>query len=328
MIISKTPYRISFFGGGTDYAEYSRHNPGHVISTTIDRFVYLTCRNLPPFFKHNIRLAYSKIEEVNSPKQLHHNSVKSILKFLNLYKNLEIHYDGDLPARSGMGSSSAFTVGLLNSLAQLTGRKFSKYDLAKNAIDIEQNLSNELVGSQDQISASYGGFNYIKFKRNNFTVKKMDMNEKYKNLLDKNLLLFFTGITRTASKIAQTYIRKIENENLKNLKHIYEITNEGRLLLKRNKIDDFGKLLHDGWMYKKSLSKLISNSKIDNIYDTALKNGALGGKLLGAGGGGFLLLYVPYKKQRSVKSALKKLIHVPFNFSNKGSEIIFKTKNF
>lgn len=323
MIISKTPYRISFFGGGTDYPSWYMKNGGQVISTTINRYVYISCRSLPPFFKtHNLRLAYSKIEEVNKISELNHKSVRSVLNYLDIKKNIEIHYDGDLPARSGMGSSSSFTVGLLSSLLKYKKEKISKKKLAKMAIHIEQKISKEFVGSQDQIAASYGGLNNIKFKKDgNFSVNKINIGIKNLNKLENNLFIFFTGISRTAENIASTYLFNNKDSYIY-FRSIDKLTNKAKLFLSEGKINEFGLLLDEAWQIKKKLSKRISNNKIDQIYDCAKKNGALGGKILGAGGGGFLLLYAEKKNHEKLKKSLKKYLNVPFNFSKEGSKII------
>jgi len=325
MVISKTPYRISFFGGGTDYPSWFNKNEGHVISASIDKFLYISCRHLPPFFDHKIRLVYSKIEEGNKVSDLKHKSAKAVLKYLNINKDIEIHYDGDLPARSGIGSSSAFTIGLLNALYSYKNKQISKKNLATKGIFIEQKIIKENVGSQDQIATSFGGLNYIKFKKNSsFNVNKIKFNDNVKKKLFKNILLFHTGIFRTADDISKDYINKL-NLKSKYMYSIYDIVNEAKKNLESGNIDDFGKLLNETWMMKKQISKLITNNYINEIYNQAIELGAFGGKLLGAGGGGFMMFYMPQKKQKLLINKFSKLLHVPISFENNGSSIVYKS---
>ena len=327
MIISKTPYRISFFGGGSDYPAWYLKNEGSVLSTTIDKYIYISCRNLPPFFEHKYRIVWSHIERVKSVDQIKHNAVKEMLKYFKIKKGLELHYDGDLPARSGVGSSSVFVVGLMNLLNSFEGKKISKKNLAKKSIIFEQKILNEIVGSQDQIAASYGGFNKIKFKNNgDFIVNKLNLNKKKTESLNKNLLLVYTGYKRTAQNIAKSYVNKLKNSKERNILKILSFVKEGEKILKEGDLNDFGRLLHESWLEKKRLSSSISNSSIDDIYNRAFKSGALGGKLLGAGGGGFFLFYVPHYLRRDFLKKMNYLINVPFKFSHKGSEILFKSR--
>lgn len=323
MIITKTPYRISFFGGGSDYPNWFNKHEGQVLSTTINKHIYITCRFLPKFFKHKFRIVWSRIENVKNLNQIQHDSVKGLLKYYKVNNGLEIHYDGDLPARSGMGSSSCFTVGLMKAIDALYSKNISKLELGKKAIFFEQKIMKETVGSQDQIAASIGGFNKIIFKKNKIICKKM---KNFKNIkkLENNLLLIYTGINRTAHKIASTYSNKLSGSKSEYIKKICHHVVEGEKLLNDGKVDDFGRLLDDAWYLKKKLSNSISNPKIDELYNLALKNGALGGKLLGAGGGGFLLLYMPVKYRKSFFKKNKKIINIPFNFTNEGSQVIFK----
>ena len=323
MIISRTPYRISFFGGGTDYPEWYLNHGGQVLSTTIDKYLYISCRYLPPFFEHRLRVAYSKIEEGQHPDDINHPSVRETLKFLSIDNGLEIHYDGDLPGRSGLGSSSAFTVGLLNALYAYKGQMVSKNRLAMESIHIEHDLIKETVGSQDQVNAAHGGLNLIQFQSNgNINVKPVIISSKRIRALENNLMLFYTGIMRTAEKVAKSYVDNIQRME-KQLTKIYSMVEKAIEILKSGDLDDFGFLLNETWKEKRSLSKLVSNARVDEIYSSALSAGALGGKLSGAGGGGFLLLYVPLEKQREVKKKLSNLLYVPFNFESKGSHIIF-----
>ena len=322
MIITKTPYRISFFGGGSDYPSWYKRYGGKVISTSINKHLYISCRFLPNFFKHKYRVAWSKIEETKNINEIKHNAVREILKYLKSKKGLEIHYDGDLPARSGMGSSSCFVVGLLKAIYELENKYIDKKFLAKKSIYLEQNIMKEAVGSQDQIAASYGGFNKISFKKNNFKVKKITT--KNLKLLNNNLLLIYTGIRRTAHFVAKTFINKLKNEKKNEIKKIISFVDTAESILKSNTIDDFGELLNESWQYKKKLSNRITNNKINDLYDLSIKNGALGGKLLGAGGGGFMLLYVKKNKQKKFLSKIKNIVEIPFKFSDTGCETILR----
>ena len=324
MIITKTPYRISFFGGGSDYPEWFRKYSGSVLSATIDKHIYISCRYLPNFFKHKYRIVWSKIENVKSVNQIQHAAVKNLLKYLHFKEGLEIHYDGDLPARTGMGSSSCFTVGLTKALYELKNKKISKIELAKKTINFEQKIMKEIVGSQDQVAASIGGFNKIKFNKNNsLKIKKIYNNKNIINL-EKNLILIYTGINRTAHKIASRYVKKLTNTKKKYIENIVEHVDEGEKILMSGNIDDFGKLLNSSWLLKKKLSSSISNAKIDQLYENAINNGALGGKLLGAGGGGFLLMYMKKKHRNIFFARNPKIINIPFKFTNIGTEVIYK----
>ena len=324
MIITKTPYRISFFGGGSDYPQWYLKNGGEVLSTTIDKYIYLSCRNLPPFFNHKHRIVWSKVELVKNIDQIQHKAVKNLLKNLKIKNGLEIHYDGDLPARSGMGSSSCFVVGLINSILALKNIRINKKDLAKKSIFFEQKILKETVGSQDQIAAAYGGFNKIKFYTNGkFEVYPLKLNKKKIYKLNRNLILLYTGIKRTAHHIAKSYVNNLTNEKKNEMTQILSFVKEAEKYLKNGCFDEFGMLLNESWMAKKNLSRKMSSSPIDEIYDLAISKGALGGKLLGAGGGGFFLLYVPYEKQKNFMRYFKKFIRIPFNFEKTGSKIIF-----
>ena len=325
MIISKTPYRISFFGGGSDYPTWYKANGGAVISSTIDKYIYISCRELPPFFKHKYRIVWSLLESVKKIDHIKHRAVREMLKYYKIKNGMEIHYDGDLPARSGMGSSSVFVVGLMNALNEFRNKTLNKKRLAINSINFEQKILKEVVGSQDQIAASYGGFNKIIFKPDgSFLVNPIKVNKKTIQKLNKNLLLVYTGLPRTAHNIAKTYVEKLKSNKKKNILKILNYVDLAEKALKNDDLNLFGKLLHESWLEKKSLGSLISNSKINDIYDHAIKKGALGGKLLGAGGGGFFVFFVPHKKQKNFVKSFKNLIHIPFNFSYEGSKLILK----
>ena len=323
MIISKTPYRISFFGGGSDYPAWYKKHGGEVLSTTIDKYIYISCRFSPKYFKKKYRIVWRKIENVQTAKEINHKAVRELLKYLKIKPGLEIHYYGDLPARSGMGSSSCFTVGLMQSLHRIKRIELNKLKLANKSIYFEQKVMKEIVGSQDQTSASFGGFNKIIFnKTGSIQVKKISSNNNI-DKLNNNLILIYTGINRTAHKIANNYVNKLTKEKKMHIQRIISYVREGEKILNTGKIDDFGILLNDAWMEKKALSNLITNSKINEIYEHAIKHGALGGKLLGAGGGGFLLMYMKEKERKSFFKKFKKLVNIPFNFTKNGSEIIF-----
>ena len=328
MIISRTPYRISFFGGGTDYPAWYLKNDGEVLSSTIDKYCYLSCRYLPPFFEHKIRIMWSQNELCQDICEIIHPSVRETLKYLAMKtEGLEVYHQGDLPARSGIGSSSSFTVGLLNAMYALKGKMIDKEQLAKESIHIEQDVIKETVGSQDQISAAYGGVNHIKFfSSGSFSVNPIVVDLDRIAELNQHLMLFFTGVVRTADKIAKSYTVGIEKKS-KHLCLMGKMVSEAIGILNSTRsIDDFGKLLHEAWTEKKKISQIISNSYVDEIYSVALETGALGGKLCGAGGGGFMLLFVPPEKQQAIKEKLHKLVYVPFNFDYGGSQIMYFDK--
>ena len=329
MIITRTPFRISFFGGGTDYPGWFRENGGSVLATTIDKYCYISCRQLPPFFEHKHRIVYSLIENVRNVDEIQHPAVRAILRWSGCEKGLEIHHDGDLPARSGLGSSSSFTVGLVHALAALDGRYVTKDSLAKNAIDIEQNVIQENVGSQDQISAAFGGFNHIEFRKDDtFHVSPVILPKERQRELQSHLMLFFTGFTRIASDVAKSKIENFKNRNTE-LKRMEAMVNEAIQILQNEKtpIEEFGKLLHESWLYKRNLSSMVSTPAIDAMYEQAISAGATGGKILGAGGGGFLLLFVRPELQSKVRERLNGLIHVPFEFEDSGSRIVLYQPN-
>ncbi|MBU1121677.1 MAG: kinase [Candidatus Omnitrophota bacterium] len=324
MIISRTPFRVSFLGGGTDYPVWYENNGGAVLSTTIDKYCYLTCRYLPPFFEHKHRIVYSKIERVKRIDEICHPSAREILKFMNISDGIEIHHDGDLPARTGLGSSSAFTVGLFNSLYALKGVMPTKHRLAKEAIYIEREALKESVGSQDQVAVSYGGLNKISFgKEGDFHVEPIILSKQRQNHFQDHLMLFFTGFSRIASKIAKKQIKNTPKKK-DELTVMHQLVDEAKdVLCGGDDIDKFGRLLHESWKLKRSLSNKVSSPVIDEIYEEALQSGATGGKLIGAGGGGFILLFVKPQLQNNVRKRLKRLLEVKFKFDKLGSQIIF-----
>lgn len=324
MIISRTPFRISFFGGGTDYPKWYRLHGGAVLAATINKFCYLTCRHLPPFFEHRIRIVYSKIENCQAVDEIEHPAVRETLRFVGIERGVEIHHDGDLPARSGMGSSSSFTVGLLHALYALKGVMPTKHQLAIESAHIEQERLNETVGSQDQVSAAYGGVNHIAFlPSGEISVRPVTVARDRLAELDSHLMLFYTGIKRTASTIANTYVQDIKTRD-RQLRTLSVMVDESIAILNSSdQITRFGRLLHEAWEVKRSLSSQVCNGQVSEIYDQAMASGAIGGKLLGAGGGGFILLFVEPGNQRRVGEALRPLIQVPFSFEFSGSQVIF-----
>lgn len=331
MIITRTPFRISFFGGGTDYPVFYKEHGGAVLSSSINKYCYINCRYLPPFFDYAYRIRYSKREETNRISEIQHPTVRECLKLSKIEKGIEMVHTSDIPARSGVGSSSSFTVGFLNALYALQGKMTTKRNLAREAIHVEQTIVCESVGSQDQVVASFGGLNKIEFGgTREFFVNPMTISEEKKDLLQDSLLLFFTGFSRTASEIACEQI-KLTPQKIRELKEMQGFVDEACSILNGSKdnINDFGKLLHQSWMIKRELTDLISNSNIDDMYETALSAGAIGGKLCGAGGGGFLILFVPPENQQKVIEKLTGLLHVSFIFDNLGSQVImYSTQDF
>ncbi|MBI2822668.1 MAG: kinase [Acidobacteria bacterium] len=324
MIISRTPYRVSFFGGGTDYPAWYRLHGGAVLAATLNKYCYLSCRYLPPFFEHRIRIVYSKMEHCQDIDEISHPAARETLRYLNMDRGLEIHHDGDLPARSGMGTSSSFTVGFLHALYGLRGQMPSKRMLANEAIHIEQEILKETVGSQDQVAVAYGGLNHIAFSQTGeITVWPLTFPRERIDELNDHLMLFYTGIRRTASGVAESYVRNI-GEKEQQLRMMAEMVHEGvGILSGRDGITRFGKLLHEAWLAKRSLGGKVSNSDVEEIYREAMLAGAIGGKLTGAGGGGFMLLFVPPAKKKRVRERLNRLLHVQFRFEFHGSQIIF-----
>jgi D-glycero-alpha-D-manno-heptose-7-phosphate kinase len=329
MIITRTPFRISFFGGGTDYPGWYREHGGAVLATTINKYCYITCRRLPPFFEHKHRIVYSHIENVANIDDINHPAVRAVLNWANIQEGMEIHHDGDLPARSGLGSSSSFTVGLIHALQGLNGQMAYKGGLARDAIHIEQNIIGENVGSQDQVSASFGGFNRIDFHRNNtFDVSPVILPVHRREELRDHLMLCFTGFSRIASEVAKSKIDNLKSRE-KELKLMRAMVDEALSILNdsNTSIDLFGKLLDANWQYKRSLSDRVSTPEIDGIYQAAMDAGAIGGKILGAGGGGFLLIFAKPERHAAIRERLNKLIHVPFDFEDSGSRVVLYQPN-
>ena len=326
MIISKTPYRISFFGGGTDYPDWYLKEGGAVLSTSIDKYSYISCRILPPFSQTKYRIVWSHIENVSTINEILHPTIREGLKYFGVngkYGGMEIHHQGDLPDRSGMGSSSSFAVGFIRAIASLNGQILGNHELALKAIEFEQTVLKESVGSQDQIAAAYGGFNVIRFYQNgDIKVEPVTISAPKIRELESHLMMIYTGTSRLSSELASDIISNLHNK--KNVLYkMHSFVDRAIEILNNSECShDFGELLHETWILKQSLSKNISNSSIKKIYQTALANGAIGGKLLGAGSSGFMIFYVPLDKQKQVKDALQGFLHIPFKFERQGCTII------
>lgn len=323
MIITKTPFRMSFFGGGTDFNGFFDQHGGAVLSTTFDKFAYVTVRHLPPFFDYSTHITYSKEEKVNETSQIVHPAIRNAMQWLDV-KNIRMTYEADLPARSGLGTSSSFAVGMLSAFYALKGQYADKRKLADDAIYLERTLCQESGGIQDQIAASFGGFNRINFSRDGYSVNPLIISSERKKALNDHLMLFFTGFSRFSSDI-QKGTEKSMKDKTQQLLEMYALVDDAEKILtnKDVSLDEFGKLLDYTWKLKRGISSGISTGSIDEQYDKAMKAGALGGKLLGAGGGGFLLFYVPLEKQEAVKEALKGQMYVPFKFENEGTKVIY-----
>lgn len=327
MIISRTPYRISFFGGGTDYPAWFLKNGGAVLSTTIDKYCYITCRNYPPYFSNDVkhRIVWRHVETVSSISDILHPAVRECLRYMNFddSNGIEIHHQADLPARSGIGSSSSFAVGLINALTALRGQIISKHDLALKAIELEQNVLKENVGCQDQVAVAFGGLNVIRFlPTGEILVKPLTISHSRMEELQSNLLLFYTGTSRSASSVAGDVIANIPNKETILSQMQSNVDTAVSILNGSSELDEFGRLLHENWKLKCQQSGLITNPTVDMIYQTAMDHGALGGKLLGAGASGFMIFYIPLEEQDQVIRALSGYLNVPFKFENGGSTLI------
>src|SRR6202042_1888312 len=324
MVITSTPLRISFFGGGTDYPVWSREYGGSVLSTTINKCCYITCRRLPPFFEYHSRISYSTVENVNRNDAIQHPSVRACLQYLGIDEGVEIHHVADLPARTGLGTSSAFTVGLLLGLYALKEQMRDKHALAADAIHVEQNRLEESVGSQDQVAAAYGGFNRIYFNRDgSIDARQLLTSPERLAFLQQHFALFFTGFVRTASEIAKEQIRLTPHPQ-RELQTMQQMVGEAEAIVTNphRSLDEFGHLLHESWQLKRSLTQNITNSRLDDIYEAGRSAGALGGKLLGAGGGGFMLFFVPPERRNELRMRLKNQLCVPMKFSDRGSHVV------
>jgi len=321
MIITRTPLRISFFGGGTDYPAWYREHGGAVLATTINKYCYINCRYQPPFFESRYRIAYRKIELCRSIEEIQHPSVRACLPYANVREGIEMVYAGDLPANSGLGSSSTFTVGLLKALYTLQGRMVSQADLGLKAVHVEQNIIGESVGSQDQIMAAHGGLKVVRFGKD-ISVQPVIISAARAQLLQDHLMLFYTGKRRYGSEIAKDKINNM-GKRAQELHRIHALVDEALGVLSSERdIRDFGRMLDETWQLKRSLSDKVSTPQVEELYAKAMVNGAIGGKLLGAGGGGFILLFVPPERHRHVKAALSPTSQVPFRFDLYGSQVI------
>lgn len=324
MIITRTPFRVSFFGGGTDFPAWHKENGGAVLSTTVDKYCYITCRKLPPFFEHKHRIIYSKYEHVNEIDEINHPAVRETFRYMGVKEGLEVHHDADLPAMSGLGSSSSFTVALLHALHALQGKMVTKKHLALEAIHIEQNMIKETVGSQDQMAVAFGGLNKISFSGDrNIEVSPVTIGKERLQLFHDHLSMFFTGFPRIASRIEADKINQLPNKKEELIAMCKMVDEAINILNGEGDLTDFGKLLHEGWKLKKNLSEKVSTNYIDFIYENAIKNGAIGGKILGAGGGGFILFFVKPEDRERLKKALNFLLHVPFRFDTLGSQVVY-----
>lgn len=321
MIITQTPFRMSFFGGGTDYEGFYKEHGGSVISTTFDKYCYVNIRHLPKYFDYKSHLTYSKMEYVNTNEEIEHPAIREAMKMLDIHE-IRLIYDADLPARSGLGTSSSFAVGMLNAFHTLKGQYVDKKKLADEAIYLERVLCKESGGIQDQIAASYGGLNRINFHSDGYEVSPIIISPIRKKLLNENLMLFFTGFSRFSSEIAVSQ-EKALSQKKEELKEMLNLVDEAeKVMTSKCSLDEFGKLLDTTWRLKRGITNKISTDAIDLLYSKAIRAGALGGKLLGAGGGGFLLFYVEKDKQENVKEVLDELLYVPFEFEDFGTRVL------
>lgn len=325
MIITQTPFRMSFFGGGTDVESYFRENRGAVLSTTFDKYCYVNVRHLPRFFDYSTELSYSKIERVTDVNSIQHPAIREAMKMLDMHE-IRLTYEADLPARSGLGTSSSFAVGMLNAFYALKGKYADKKKLAEGAIHLEREICQEVGGWQDQIAASYGGFNRINFGPDGYEVLPVIISPERKKQLNDNLMMFFTGFTRFSSDVQKTNAMNYKSKSMI-LKEMYELVDEAEKVLtnKAISLDEFGRLLDYTWKLKRQVGSAVSTDSIDNLYLKGINAGAMGGKLLGAGGGGFLVFYVLPEYQESVKKAMKNLLYIPFEFENIGTRVIHYT---
>ncbi len=323
MIITKTPFRMSFFGGGTDMEDYFKENNGAVLSTTFDKYCYVNVRHLPRFFDYSIELSYSKMERIVDVLDIEHPAIRNAMQMLDMHE-IRLTYEADLPARSGIGTSSSFAVGMLNAFYALKGKYADKKRLADEAIYLERVLCAEVGGWQDQIAASFGGFNRIDFHDGSYEVNPVIISPKRKRELNQNLLMFFTGFTRFSSEVQKLNLNETRSDRKQMLREMYELVGEAEKVMSdpSKDLDDFGRLLDHTWNLKRQTGKAISTSSIDELYSRGINAGALGGKLLGAGGGGFLIFYVQPEFKKSVRRAMKDLMYIPFEFETSGTRVI------
>ena len=323
MIITQTPFRMSFFGGGTDFKGFFNEHGGAVLSTTFDKYCYVTVRHLPKFFEYKTHLTYSKEEKVNSNEEIQHPAIRNAMEWMDMH-DIRMTCESDLPARSGLGTSSSFAVGMIEAFYALKGKYADKRKLADDAIYLERELCKEAGGIQDQIAASFGGFNRINFSKDGYSVNPVIISPERKRQLNDHLMLFFTGFSRFSSDIQKGTEKSMKDKTAELLK-MYALVDDAEKILTDESVslDEFGKLLDYTWKLKRGISSGISTGSIDEQYERAMKAGALGGKLLGAGGGGFLLFYVPIEKQAAVKESLAGQLYVPFKFENEGTKVIY-----
>lgn len=324
MIITQTPFRMSFFGGGTDFPEFYKENGGAVISTSFDKYCYVNVRHLPRFFDYSTELSYSKTERVTNVNDIEHPAIREAMKYLDMHE-IRLTYEADLPARSGLGTSSSFAVGMLNAFYALKGKYADKRKLADDAIYLERVLCRESGGVQDQIAASFGGFNKISFNADGYSVNPVIISIDRKKQLNDNLMLFFTGFSRFSSDIQDATQKNLKSKKEQLLEMLQLVDRAEKVLTSKEDLCEFGRLLDYTWKLKRGIASQVSTNSIDALYDKAMKAGAIGGKLLGAGGGGFLLFYVEPDIQEIVKNALNELLYVPFEFENSGTRVIHYT---
>lgn len=324
MIITQTPFRMSFFGGGTDFPDFYREHGGAVISTTFDKYCYVNVRHLPRFFDYSTELSYARTERVKRVEDIEHPAIREAMKHLDMHE-IRLTYEADLPARSGLGTSSSFAVGMLNAFYALKGKYADKRKLADDAIFLERVLCNESGGVQDQIAASFGGMNRINFNAEGYTVNPVIISPERKKLLNRNLMLFFTGFSRFSSDIQVAAEKNLKNKQSQLLEMLSLVDDAEKVLTSKTDLEEFGRLLDYTWRLKRGITDKVSTDSIDAVYSKALQAGATGGKLLGAGGGGFLLFYVDPDKQENVRKALENLLYVPFEFENGGTRVIHYT---
>ena len=324
MIITQTPFRMSFFGGGTDFPDFYREHGGAVISTTFDKYCYVNVRHLPRFFDYSTELSYARTERVKRVEDIEHPAIREAMKHLDMHE-IRLTYEADLPARSGLGTSSSFAVGMLNAFYALKGKYADKRKLADDAIFLERVLCNESGGVQDQIAASFGGMNRINFNAEGYTVNPVIISPERKKLLNRNLMLFFTGFSRFSSDIQVAAEKNLKNKQSQLLEMLSLVDDAEKVLTSKTDLEEFGRLLDYTWRLKRGITDKVSTDSIDAVYSRALQAGATGGKLLGAGGGGFLLFYVDPDKQENVRKALENLLYVPFEFENGGTRVIHYT---
>jgi D-glycero-alpha-D-manno-heptose-7-phosphate kinase len=328
IVIARAPFRVSFFGGGSDYPAWSQREPGAVLSTAIDKYVYISCRYLPPFLGIRHRVVWRHVELIDTIAEILHPAIREGLRYLGFddARGIELHYQGDLPARSGVGSSSSFAVGLIQALMSLRGQEIEKKKLAEMAIELEQVRMKDVVGSQDQVAAAYGGLNIIRFHCGKFDVQPLGLPEERGRDLLQRLMLFFPGRSRLSTQAADAISRNVAARS-DHIRRMVSMVDEGAKILLHGNLDDFGCLLDEGWQLKRELSDQVSSPHVDALYTCAREAGAIGGKLLGAGGTGFMLLFVPPDRREAIREALPGCIEVPFAFDHDGSCIIYRSDN-